>query len=286
LRDTLEYFEKKGAAPNISEIILQKKFHRSLFICSALAYFHIMNIPVWPFEEVIRDSGCEVLQTTKNLTLFMAFDPQMPLALKKHFMSLEIEVISRVAWSDDPTIMLFQSVTESGKENKSLGRGPAEPAPIDHFFDRVMIYCASQIFHLAVELQISDELMEYSWATMKYILTQRLDLLRHRVLDQLIFCTIYCICKVFKKQVRFQDIVTKYAWLTRFRDLPLAHNRKEDKLFYDVALDGGAKGTIIDFYNRIYISNMNQFLAEIAKMSFQDLTSIRFSNRRRHFGEK
>lgn len=72
----------------------------------------------------------------------------------------------------------------------------------------------------------------------------------------------------------------------RFRDLPLAHNRKEDKLFYDVVLDNGSKGTIIDFYNRIYISNMNQFLAEISKMTFQDLTSIRFSNRRRHFGER
>lgn len=192
-------------------MISKKKFHRSLFVCCAEAYYYIMNIQIKSFEEILLESGCEILQTFKNIDTLVSFDSSMPLALKKFYMQLEIDLISRIAWKDDSTIMLCNTTLENGKENvKQSSSRPGEPQPVDQFYNRVLIYTATQMYHLCSGLpSIKEDLVEYIWAVLKYILTQKLDLLRQRHIDQMIFCTIYCVSKIFKAQLKFQDIINK-----------------------------------------------------------------------------
>lgn len=177
-----------------------------------------MNIQVKPLEEFLQQSKCDTLQFFRIIGIFLNFDSSMPLALKKHFMELEIDLVSRIAWKDDAAIMLYSSALDSGngKENRQVNsRGlPVGPGPENisielMFFNRVLIYAATQMYHLCTGLPISDELMEYIWAVLKYILTQRVDLLKNRHLDQMIFCTIYCVSKIFKLQLKFQEIINK-----------------------------------------------------------------------------
>lgn len=239
-----------------------------------------MNIQMRPFEDFITETNADLLQTWRSIGLFQIFDQTMPLALRKHFMELETELVSKGAWKDESAISSYAASMDSSKENKQ-GNSRTEVVSLDQqFFNRVMIYAASQMYHLCSGLPITDELMEYIWAVLKYILTQRLDLLKNRHLDQLIFCTIYCVTKIFKVSLKFQEIINK------FQELPLANKGKLNEIVYEVLLDGGSKGDLIEFYNKVYIAKLKGFFSELPSMSFQDLCMYKQPGKRKNFGDR
>jgi hypothetical protein len=170
-----------------------------------------MNIPTRSFEEFIAECNAEILQTYKIIGIFTSFDAKMPAPLRKYFLDIETDIVSRIAWKDDATILLYSSNVETGKENKQVNRAGIDSFfPEQRFFNRVLLYTATQMYHLCASIPVSDELMEYIWVVLKYILTQRMDLLKNRHLDQMIFCTIYCVSKIFKVNLKFQEIINKY----------------------------------------------------------------------------
>lgn len=170
-----------------------------------------MNIQTQSFEAMLNETHCEVLQTYRAVGSFMVFDNSMPLALRRHFMDIETDIVSRLAWKDNASILQYESAIDCGKENSPASGSRRTEVPLEQqFFNRVLIYAAAQIHHLSSNLPISDDLMEYIWAVIKHILTQKLELIRGRHLDQIVFCTIYCVSKIFKVQLKFQDIINKY----------------------------------------------------------------------------
>lgn len=263
-----------------SELLTKKRFHKSLYLCCAEAYYFIMNIQVRPFEDFINESKADLLQTWRSIGLFQIFDQTMPLALRKHFMELETELVCKGAWRDEAAISAYASSMDSGKENKQANSRTEAVSLEQQFFNRVMIYAASQIYHLCSGLPVTDEVMEFIWAVLKYILTQRLDLLKNRQLDQLIFCTIYSVTKVFKEALKFQEIINK------FQELPLTNSGKLNEIVYDVLLDNGAKGDLIEFYNKVYITKLKEFLSKLPSMEPQELCMYKQPGKRKNFGER
>lgn len=210
LKEVLHYMDNKAGYSNVSELISKKAFHRSLFVCCAEAYYFIMNIQTQPFEVMMNETHCEVLQTYRAVGSFMVFDNSMPLALRRHFIEIETDIVSRIAWKDNAAILQYDSAIDSGKENNPTQGSRRVELPLEQqFFNRVFIYTATQMYHLCSGLPISDDLLEYIWAVIKHILTQKLELVRGRHLDQIIFCTIYCVSKIFKVQLKFQEIINK-----------------------------------------------------------------------------
>lgn len=210
LEEVLDYLDSKLGSSNVSELIVTKAFHRSLFVCCAEAYYFISNIQTQCFEVMVTVTHCETLQTFRAVNSLIAFDSSMPLALKKHFMEVETDIVSRIAWKDMALVKQYESAIDIGKENSPTIAGRRSELPLEQqFFNRVLIYTATQMYHLCSCLPISDDLMEYIWAVIKHILTQKIDLVKERHVDQIIFCTIYCVSKIFKVQMKFQDIINK-----------------------------------------------------------------------------
>lgn len=211
LKEVLQYLETKTGYSNVSELISKKAFHRSLFVCCAEAYYFIMNIQTQSFEVMLNETHCEILQTYRAVGSIMVFDNSMPLALRRHFIDIENDILSRIAWKDNAAILQYESAIDCGKENTPTPGSRRTELPLEQqFFHRVLIYSATQMYHLCSILHISDELMESIWAAIKHVLTQKLELVRGRHLDQIIFCTIYCVSKIFKVQIKFQEIINKF----------------------------------------------------------------------------
>ena len=73
---------------------------------------------------------------------------------------------------------------------------------------------------------------------------------------------------------------------TRFQELPLSNKNRINEVVYEVLLENGQKGDLIEFYNKIYISKLKSFFNELPNMTYHDLNQFKYTNKRKHFGEK
>lgn len=84
------------------------------------------------------------------------------------------------------------------------------------FFKRVLHLASSRVYDLGVALGLNDDILEKVWIIMKLLLGHETSLLMNRHLDQLVMCTIFCVCKVHPDiQITFSSIISKYAELNK-----------------------------------------------------------------------
>lgn len=120
----------------------------------------------------------------------MRYDQRMPSILRKKLLDIEISLLSHLAWKKNSSVaMLIQSTDNNDKENQenSLFSKKSVKAdlilPIEMFLERVLRQCATQLNHLARGLNIHDEVIEYAWTTLKYILSCEPSMLINRHLE-------------------------------------------------------------------------------------------------------
>ena len=86
-----------------------------------------------------------------------------------------------------------------------------------------------------------------------------------RHLDQLVLCTIYGVCKIQPsskvKPIKFNEIIKKYKDLQH--QLTGASVQVFQSMYTNVRIDENSYGTIIDFYNKIFIQNMKVYIMSI-----------------------
>lgn len=63
------------------------------------------------------------------------------------------------------------------------------------------------MYHLSLALNLNMDVIDEIWNLIKYIFTEKTELLVYRQLDTIIFCSIYVICKVFKINIKFNQII-------------------------------------------------------------------------------
>ena len=84
-------------------------------------------------------------------------------------------------------------------------------------------------------------------------------MLINRHLETLIFCAIYSVCKIFKFDIKFQEILQK------FQDLPVANKTMYNEIVYQVPLDNNDTKDIIEYYNIEFIVKLRQFFQDLPK---------------------
>jgi len=97
---------------------------------------------------------------------------------------------------------------------------------------------------------------------MKKCLSLETFLMFDRHLDQIVLCSIYSVCKIqvskIGRAIKFNDIIKKYKDLQH--QLTGASMNIFTSMYTNVLLEGGKSGTIIEFYNKIYIQTMKTYI--------------------------
>lgn len=125
------------------------------------------------------------------------------------------------------------------------------------FFKRVLHLASQRILELGEALNLSEEILEKIWLIMKLLLGHETKLLMNRHLDQLVMCTIFCVCKVHPEtKVTFGNIINKYASINQAQ-------RNCHNIYMQVLNNNGEKKDIIQFYNEVYIRTMKEYITFI-----------------------
>lgn len=81
---------------------------------------------------------------------------------------------------------------------------------MNRLFKRVLHYCAYQIQTIGTNLRTLEQHQEYVWITVKFIISEKTECLRHHSLDQIVLASFYAILKINGVQVKFQGIINSY----------------------------------------------------------------------------
>lgn len=100
------------------------------------------------------------------------------------------------------------------------------------------------------------------WTTFEYSILQHIDLMQDRHLDQLLMCSIYIFARVRNLPIQFKDIMTEY------RTQPQA----ESHVYREVLGTENNRCDIIDFYNRIYVQAMQEFVLRLRSAAVEDVS--------------
>jgi hypothetical protein len=122
----------------------------------------------------------------------------MPAPLKRHLRALEIKILSQLAWTESGVIcrVISEWVTQ--------GQGELSAHPsYGMFFRRVLSQTAHRIMELCDRMGLPETLKESVWTAIKYLLSEKTELLINRHLDQMIVCTIYSVAKLNKIPLTF-----------------------------------------------------------------------------------
>lgn len=111
-----------------------------------------------------------------------------------------------------------------------------------------------RIDRLATDLDLkANQNLQKIWTTFEYSILHRIDLMKNRHLDQLIMCSIYIFARARNLSTKFKDIMTHY------RTQPQA----ESNIYREVLGTDNNRCDIIDFYNRIYVRDMQEFVLRL-----------------------
>lgn len=147
------------------------------------------------------------------------------------------------------------------EEKETTAKKPGIKA-LDLFFRRVLHLAAFKILTISEELELNDAIKEQIWEIMKHCLGSETNLLYNRHLDQLVLCTIYGVCKIQNsnktKPVKFNDIIKKYKDLQN--RLTGASVQTFQNMYTHVRFEDDSYGNIIEFYNKIYIQQMKNYI--------------------------
>jgi len=169
----------------------------------------------------------------------------MPLQLKRHFKEIEVKILSQLAWRENsPVYKVIKQVISND------GLSDINHQSFDMFFRRFLNQAAQKVLDITASLNIVEEVKEKIWKTIKYLLSEKTEILINRHLDQLILCTIYGVCKVSACPMNFRTLIDKYSTIYN----------EEEGLFNHVYIDSEHSEDVIKFYNKIYLPQMKDYI--------------------------
>lgn len=123
---------------------------------------------------------------------------------------------------------------------------------VNIFFRKFYSLATLRLQKLAKDLDLSTHFQKI-WTTFEYSIINFVHLMEDRHLDQLLMCSIYIFARVQNLSTKFKDIMTVY------RSQPQA----ESHVYREVLGNDNSRCNIIDFYNTIYVKQMQDFVLKL-----------------------
>ncbi|KAK7090054.1 retinoblastoma-associated protein-like isoform X2 [Littorina saxatilis] len=136
---------------------------------------------------------------------------------------------------------------------------PRRSQSLTSFFNKVYRLAYHRLQKLCTHLQINSDLLKKIWTCFENCVTYKPDILKNRHLDQILMCSVYGVCKVVEKDIRFKTIVQEY------RNLPTA----QPEVFRSVYMTESRYDSIINFYNQIFMVSMKSVILQFSSSNRQ-----------------
>ncbi|KAE8752134.1 hypothetical protein FOCC_FOCC001296 [Frankliniella occidentalis] len=176
------------------------------------------------------------------------------------------------------------SNSESGGEKKDDDK-PKRTGSLSLFFRKFYHLGSVRMQELCNHLQLTDaELKRKIWTCFQHAITNHVDLMRDRHIDQLLMCSVYVICKVTKNDQTFTNVMKCYRMQPQasshvYRSvllkkvteesgeetsavsapLPKALGSPTDAAGTSNNFRGEVRGDLIKFYNEVFVTKMKAF---------------------------
>ncbi|KAL8574807.1 hypothetical protein ACOMHN_031914 [Nucella lapillus] len=131
---------------------------------------------------------------------------------------------------------------------------PRRSQSLTSFFNKVCRLAYHRLQRLCTLLNVHKDLLHKIWTCFENCINHKPDILKNRHLDQILMCSLYGVCKVMERELRFKTIVQEY------RNLYLA----DPDVFRSVYMGEGRFDSIINFYNQIFMVSMKGFLLQFS----------------------
>ena len=132
---------------------------------------------------------------------------------------------------------------------------------LELFFRKVYRLCFSRVRKLCEALRLDDTVVRRVWTCFEHVLTAHVEITEDRHLDQIVLCAIYAVCKILEEPIQFKTVLSKYSVLFGegaaklvSRDVLLASRPEQ-------------RGSIIDFYNTVFMPLAKDFVFELSPAS-------------------
>ncbi|XP_048258242.1 retinoblastoma-associated protein-like isoform X2 [Haliotis rufescens] len=139
------------------------------------------------------------------------------------------------------------------------GASTSRPAPrrsqsLNLFFSKVGRTGFHKLQKLCTMLEVTKEIQQKIWTCFEYCITNKPALMRNRHIDQIMMCSLYGICKVVEKEIKFKTIVHMYR--------NLAH--VDQAVYKSAFIHGSEFDSIIGFYNKVFMQNMKTYILQFS----------------------
>ena len=276
-------------------------FGSNLFVQSILK---LMDCTSYEYMKVSESFSLSMEKTSLNLNKTIHKVPELIL---KKLHDAEIQLLESLLWSSCPnassertTVRVLGSLmssknsslwppkilepiqdekifneldittTEADVSTQSFPRldFSSESSYVDYITTKLLSLVSKRVAILCGHLNIPPhyQVTKQVWYTFRQLLRKKIYLLYDRNVDQLILCTIYGTCKVmrYKPEITFSKIIKVYN--SCFEDR--LDKADAQQIIRNVTMkSSGHIGTVIEFYNKIYLPTMKKYLLKSKSMA-------------------
>ncbi|CAK86358.1 unnamed protein product (macronuclear) [Paramecium tetraurelia] len=222
--------------------------------CIECVYF-VLNKQSQLLDQLMQKCEIQHYQLWKWLDFFLnQFDTKVPHQLKEHILDIEVKFVSYSIWSCDSQSELIKFLNEI-----HISRFQQNNNQMNRLFKRVLHYCAFQIQVICSNIKLQEQLQEYIWITIKYIISEKTDHLRYHSLDQIVLASIYAVTKLTGNQLKFQQIINAYELTNTWYSKQFIK-----KIVCNTYISNDSMGDIVSYYNQSFIPQIKSFMLQMS----------------------
>ncbi|ESO86342.1 hypothetical protein LOTGIDRAFT_220664 [Lottia gigantea] len=261
IESMLDSEHERLSETDFSRLLNIGSFHQSLLACSIEVVLVTYGNPstgamgcedsVFSFPWILNVFQLQAYDFFKVLKSFIKAEPKLTGDLIRHLQNVENSILESEAWKKVTEFVLLIYNVFAVQCDKPP---PHRSQSLNIFFDKVCRLGYSRLQKLCDMLIVPKELTHRVWTCFEHCITQRPSLMENRHIDQIMMCSIYAICKVVEKEIRFKTIVERY------KNLP--HSKQE--VFKNAYIEKEEYDSIIGFYNKVFMEAMKQFILQFS----------------------
>lgn len=173
---------------------------------------------------------------------------------------IEEQCLESLAWKASSPLWI--TIKKWISEQKPLPKEEDIQTGSLHIFFRKFYQLAGvRLKKLVEDLELTAYFQKI-WTTFEYSILNHIHLMEDRHLDQLLMCSIYIFARSQNMSTQFRDIMTLY------RSQPQA----ESHVYREVLGANNTRCDIIEFYNKIYVKQMQDFVLKLKRSSGEDVS--------------